>query len=586
MYKERKLERRLNTFIQVSRNITMNDNLTDLIKQIISDVIEAIDKADAGFFLLWNESERVLKIEAAVNFKEEMYLKSALLPGEGISGKVFKEGKSMLINKENEIQKAMSNMRNLTMEYYLKSTVHALMPVSCMSVPLVHQNEKIGVLTIDNFKNEGVFKEDDLRYLEAIASQIAISIVNARAFIENQQRTLQLEEVLNSYNQLNEVVLMGGGMQQLIDQLARMVQSDIYYFDPLFRLELVSTRSESDEILLHNWISEHSKLLNKTGKLEVITVNDLVCGHALAVQSSFGTVGYMVIGTSEQSLSIVTELVVNHAASVLGMEQMKFQERMKHQKEEKSTLLSELLKQHLTADVQTALKKFGILHAKKYLFVTALNRNVNMDDHYQVMRFEEVLNQAFEKQYYVITFPMGSEMIVLLGSKDSDDETQQSVKILAEKLLSLYDGLSLAVGRQVNSLHHVSISFKDAKFCNEQMKENTEERLVFFRDLGIKRFLLECSEEEAMYFIDDILGPILPKRSGREYNELLVTLEAFFKCNKNVCKTAVLLHLHQNTVYYRLQQLQGKLNCDFDDLQDLTNLQAALFFYKHQRMLK
>ena len=141
MERENNSKKRLHTFIQMSKNITSNSSLNELIKDIISDVIDATEKADAGFLLLWDEEEQLLRIEAAVNFKEEMYLKNTVLSGEGISGKVFKSGKSMLLHGE-EIGEAMSNMRHQTMEYYLQSTIDTHMPVSCVSVPLIHLNEK------------------------------------------------------------------------------------------------------------------------------------------------------------------------------------------------------------------------------------------------------------------------------------------------------------------------------------------------------------------------------------------------------------------------------------------------------------
>ena len=128
-----------------------------------------------------------------------MYLKNTVLSGEGISGKVFESGKSMLLHGE-DIGEAMSNMRHQTMEYYLQSTISTHMPVSCVSVPLTHLSEKIGVLTIDNFLNDSYFDDEDVEFLEAIGHQIAISIVNARAFFEKQNQANQLELITFQLN--------------------------------------------------------------------------------------------------------------------------------------------------------------------------------------------------------------------------------------------------------------------------------------------------------------------------------------------------------------------------------------------------
>ncbi|WP_110929023.1 helix-turn-helix domain-containing protein [Bacillus massiliglaciei] len=576
------IERRLHTFIQVSKNIITNESLTNLVEEIIEEVIQGMDKADAGFLLLWDEDRELLKIEAAVNFREEMYLQNTLLPGEGISGTVFENGQSLLINTEEDIRKAMSNMRNQTLEYYLKSTIDALIPVSCISVPLIHQNQKIGVLTIDNFKNPYYFSEEDLRFLEAIGNQIAISIVNARAYHEKQKRTEQLETILTFHNQLNEAVLKGSGLQSLIEKLADIIQRPIYYFDPLFRFEFSDSEAGADIRSLQDWLRKQSDSLIRSQQIQVIYTGETVCGHALAVQSSFGTIGYMVIAGNTSSLDIINELVVKHAASIIAMEQIKFQERMKHRQAEKGALLSELLQGNLTAEVQSSLKKFGMQHAKSYCFLLLRNEKVDLEDMYQVMAFEEEIVQVFAKEYYVTVFPDHKGLFILLGAKSKGEDHRKMIRKQAARLLSVYSGLTICIGRMVKNLQHTVISYKDAELSlMEGERSSDETRIGTFRDLGVKRYLMELSEEDAVYFVEEILGEILTHSDWTNRNEWLVTLQAYLQCNKHVGLTAKKLHLHPNTVYYRLQQLQEKLSCDLDNIQDMTNLYAALLLYEH-----
>ncbi|OZI11064.1 hypothetical protein CEW92_13730 [Bacillaceae bacterium SAS-127] len=581
------LERQLHTFIQVSKNITNNRSLTQLIQEIIEEVIEAIDKADAGFLLLWDEGEEVLTIEAAVNFKEEMYLNNKLLSGEGISGTVFATGKSLLINGESNIQAAMSNMRNKTFQYYLKSTVHAFIPKSCVSVPLIHQQKKIGVLTIDNFHNNGFFSQDDLSFLEAIGSQIAISIVNARTFYEKQLRTKQLETTLTLHNQLNEAALKGNGLKSLVERLAKIVQSRIYYFDPLFRVELAYSRSNEDVPFFQEWLRHHSEVLNTSQHLFPIVSDEQKRGYALSIQSSFGTIGYLVIDGNTSPLDIVKELTIKHAASIIAIEQMKFQEQFKYEKEEKGKLLVELLQQNLTSDVQFSLRKFGILKAHSYRFLAVKNKNIGIEDVHHIAAFEQVMTEIFSKDYYVVTFPHEQAIFVLLGAKNEEGvDRLDQITLLADRLLLVYPNFKLFIGRSVRTLQHVSISHKDAELLvMEEGYKREQAQIRTFKELGIKRYLMTLNEESRDYFIEDILGPVLPSSEHEVQNELLSTLRSYFESHKNVALTAERLHLHQNTVYYRLQQLQGKLNCSFDNLNDLTNIQAALFLLEWKNMI-
>lgn len=582
MSSENNMERRLNTFIQVSKNITTNDSLKELIQQVIKDVIGAIDKADAGFLLLWNEENQYLEIEAAVNFKEDIYLQNKLLEGEGISGTVFAEGKSMLINTIEEIEKAMSNMRNKTLQYYLESTVHALMPVSCMSVLLVYQQQKIGVLTIDNFKSEGYFTEEDLRFLEAIGSQIAISIVNARAFYEKQQRALQLETILELHNQLNETVLEGNGMQSLVKSLARNPNDCIYYFDSLGRLD-ISYPIDSKEIpFLSDWIRENRKNL-QTQQLQKINKEDELFGQALSVQSSFGTIGYLVITGKSVPLDIVGELSFQHAASIIAIEQIKLQEQLKTRQAEKEALLKDILNLNLTTEVQSYLKKQEMLPAKYFVFLVIKSKQHSFDELNQFNLLEEGMRRVFNKEFSVMIFPNRNKLFMLLGARKEESGNAQVIRQYVDRLQSIYKEIVVYIGRPVYSIRHLPMSYKDAELLEKEMDSVQREETVFdFKSLGYKRYLFNVPEEEAEYFVENILGPILSQSNNRTKKEWLSTLQNYLQSNKNVTKTAESMHLHQNTVYYRLQQIQEKLNCDFDDLDDVTNLKVALFLYERK----
>ncbi|MDQ0271400.1 helix-turn-helix domain-containing protein [Cytobacillus purgationiresistens] len=581
MYNDNNIERRLNTFIQVSKNITSNESLKELIQEIIEEVIESIEKADAGFLILWNEEKEYLEIEAAVNFKEEMYLCNKLLKGEGISGSVFADGQSRLINSVDNIEKAMSNMRNKTLQYYLKSTVHALMPISCLSVPLTHQNQKIGVLTIDNFKNEGFFTKEDLRFLEAIGNQIAITIVNARAFQEKQQRAIQLETILHLHNQLNEAVLNGKGMQSLVESLATNVEGSIYYFDSLCRLEVSYQPSKENIPLLIKWLKGHMKEL-RSQQLHSIFNEQIFIGQALSVRSSFGTIGFLVITGKVATLDTVGELGFKHAASIIAIEQIKLQEQIKHRQAEKELLLTEILNRNFTSDVQASLKKYGMITAKNYVFLAIKSAHHLFEDINQMVSFEELLKRIFGKKYYVMTFPHNDKIYLLLGTKESMNDKLDEIKMFGSRLQSIYNDAHIYIGRTVQSLRHIPISFHDVKMMADgQFKDGGKKGKIFtFRFLGYKRYLLNVPDEEGAHFVENILGPILYQSNRTGKNDLLYTLKIYLDFNKNTVQTAEAMHLHPNTVYYRLQQLQEKLDCDFDNLEDLTNLKTALFLHE------
>jgi purine catabolism regulator len=54
------------------------------------------------------------------------------------------------------------------------------------------------------------------------------------------------------------------------------------------------------------------------------------------------------------------------------------------------------------------------------------------------------------------------------------------------------------------------------------------------------------------------------------------TLEGFFECNGNHARAAEALHLHRNTLLYRLDRIQSITGRDLGDAETRLSLQLAL----------
>ncbi len=101
-------------------------------------------------------------------------------------------------------------------------------------------------------------------------------------------------------------------------------------------------------------------------------------------------------------------------------------------------------------------------------------------------------------------------------------------------------------------------------------------------DLGVYRLLLALREHgELEPFTQSALEPLLLDR--RHGDTLIETLEAFFACNGNSTKAAEKLHLHRNSLLYRLNQARELLGRDLDDPETRLTLQLAI---KGRRVLR
>ena len=101
-------------------------------------------------------------------------------------------------------------------------------------------------------------------------------------------------------------------------------------------------------------------------------------------------------------------------------------------------------------------------------------------------------------------------------------------------------------------------------------------QVVAFEDLGIHRLLLQVPDlAELRAFAAEILG----KLGGQERQrgtELLTTLACYFRENSSPQRTARSLHVHPNTVAYRIRRIQEITGLQLDAYRDRLMAQVAL----------
>ena len=100
---------------------------------------------------------------------------------------------------------------------------------------------------------------------------------------------------------------------------------------------------------------------------------------------------------------------------------------------------------------------------------------------------------------------------------------------------------------------------------------------------GVMCLLEDTSPMETEAYIQRQLGMLLEQPEPRR-QELLDTLDSWLRCMGNQRRMARELHLHYNTVSYRLQQLWTLLAADSADPVKRLALETALYLYRYRRV--
>ena len=112
----------------------------------------------------------------------------------GVFVVAFKEQRPFLLNDPKEIESTLSDR---SLKFARQMGAHAL-----ICVPILYEKESLGILTVDNLISKRPLTKSDMNFLRGIASQTAVSIINARSFHQIQESEKKYRDLVESANSI------------------------------------------------------------------------------------------------------------------------------------------------------------------------------------------------------------------------------------------------------------------------------------------------------------------------------------------------------------------------------------------------
>ncbi|MGF1482228.1 MAG: AAA family ATPase [Cyanophyceae cyanobacterium] len=177
--------------IKASQTISREIALSQLLKNLMKTVIENAG-AQKSFLILANEDHLTIEAGGAVEADEVAVLQSiaidsvddcqAPILSVAIVHYVARTHKNVVLNNATEA-------KQFSGDPYIVAT-H---PKSILCTPLLHQDQLIGILYLENNLTSGAFTSDRVEVLKILSAQAAISIENARLYkqLAGYNRTLE-----------------------------------------------------------------------------------------------------------------------------------------------------------------------------------------------------------------------------------------------------------------------------------------------------------------------------------------------------------------------------------------------------------
>ena len=160
----------------VSQQLTSTLKMEPLLEKIVDTALDILH-AESGSILTPDEDQNDLVIRIATGEGGPIRLGRTIPFNGGIAGKAFAKRQTMICN-ENVAEKMIK----------WDDVPDAMMVVkNILAVPLIVQDEAIGILEIFNKANDLPFTTDDAEVLEGFAAQAAIALNNARKYTKADQ---------------------------------------------------------------------------------------------------------------------------------------------------------------------------------------------------------------------------------------------------------------------------------------------------------------------------------------------------------------------------------------------------------------
>ncbi|MBQ8537819.1 MAG: helix-turn-helix domain-containing protein [Clostridia bacterium] len=173
---------------------------------------------------------------------------------------------------------------------------------------------------------------------------------------------------------------------------------------------------------------------------------------------------------------------------------------------------------------------------------------------------------------------MDRHMVALIKDMapvENPEELDQFAQAVSETLMSETAHQAIVgIGLPRHNLHALGESYREARRAMEVGRIfKPQETICQFRRLLLERFLTEVPREVSLYYHNLLFN----RKTARLFNEeMLYTIEMFFKKDLNLSDTARQLYIHRNTLVYRLDKVQRQIGLDLRKFEDAVTFKILL----------
>jgi purine catabolism regulator len=411
----------------------------------------------------------------------------------------------------------------------------------------------------------------------AHAAEVQQSVV--RYIVE--QRTVLHEQAQRLQMDLMQLALGGAGTDAIVARLGEVTGHVVAWHDAAGRLRSVSGElpatvrealTDGDELI--RWVAGQSVPAADPPVNEFGLPRG--CSRLVApIPGRDGVHGFVSLIGDEHELGQLERAAVSRGASACAIELDRERAVLRARDDLEGELLAALLEGSYGSDpgVTDRAHRLGFELTEPYSVLVVRGPAASLDTMSVAVR--RCLARSAPGS---LLTPHDGAVCVLVRETDDPARTGLVAEALrVDCALALRGEAVVGVGRARSGAQGVRQSHREAEQALRiSARLNTKPSVARFADLGLHRLLVAMTQHAEMDdFYRQSAGPIVAydERTGAG---LMETLDAFFHCHGSPTETAQRLHVHRNTVLYRLRRIEEIGGLRLEDASTRLNLHLCL----------
>ena len=225
------MQQHLTALLNATQTISSSLKIDDILENLTEEIRTIVNQIDAIFIFLFDKTSNTLVLHNTYGITRSNTPVLQIAPGEGIAGTVFRNKELMLLTTQKDVIPTMRSMNPESLNSYLASLDIPMYPESVICVPMLYQDECLGVITVDRFIPDLPYTQEEAKVLESIARLASVSI----AYSSMYQQLKQAHEQLNYSIAINKALAMtsmhGQGLGSFCENLSDLLDTHIVIYN-------------------------------------------------------------------------------------------------------------------------------------------------------------------------------------------------------------------------------------------------------------------------------------------------------------------------------------------------------------------